>query len=251
MTEADFPTFARLLDAVYALHGKALAAEPKALFFRAMSGYSLAVVRGALDAHVRDPQRGQFPPKPADLMAQIEGNAEADGRPGPDEAWAIALTSRDEAETVVWTPEIAQAFAVCSPVLDTGDKVGARVAFKDAYARLVTAARREGKPCTWDVSLGWDQNKRKESLEAAVRLNLLPAPTAAALLPAPTEADGYNPDKARANLAKLRKMLAGLTSPAERAQRQREAENRVRREVTQAQKAVIDRRVREYRGAQA
>jgi hypothetical protein len=38
---------------------------------------------------------------------------------------------------VVWTDEIVQALAVAKPLLDARDKVAARMAFCQAYERLV------------------------------------------------------------------------------------------------------------------
>lgn len=251
MVENDFPVFAKMLDTVYSLHGKSLNAEAKALFFRAMAQFPLPMVRAAMDGHVRDPNRGQYPPKPADLMAQIVGHVVDDGRPGADEAWAIALTSRDEAETVVWTQEIAAAFDVCRPVLDAGDEVGARMAFKDAYNRLVTEARREGQPVAWTASLGWDIERREVALRSAVTRNQLAAPAVAALLPPPVSAEGYDAEKASRQLAEIRKMLADMGTASERRQRAREREAQARREHEHAKKQEIAKVVSLYEASKA
>src|SRR5690606_674981 len=156
-----------------------------AMFFKAMGPYSLAQFEAALMAHVRDPKAGMFQPTPAHLIGHINGSEQGDGRPGADEAWAITLTSQDEAETVAWTQEMAEAFAICQPVLQNGDEVGARMAFKDAYNRLLAAARTANAPAKWSASLGWDQDKREAVLTKASSAGLLPAPTVAALLPPP------------------------------------------------------------------
>lgn len=239
MFETDYDEFAALLDAVYALHGKALPAAAKAIFFRAMSRYPLKVVRAAIDAQVRDAQRGQYPPKPADLIAQIEGAAANDGRPGEDEAWAWALTGMDEAETVMTTPEIMAAFAIARPVLDTGDKIGARMAFKDVYQRLVAEARAAGRPAEWNVSLGWDPEKREGVVTKAVAAGLLPAPEAAAQLPAPARAEPEG-------LEKLRAAVANLLPASERLRRAQERRNARDRERTEQAKRDADAMVREY-----
>lgn len=250
MIEVDFAPFTRMLDTVYALHGKSLNAEAKALFFRAMSQFPLPMVRAALDGHVRDPERGQYAPKPADLMAQIVGKAQTDGRPGADEAWAISLTSRDEAKTVVWTQEMAEAFEVCRPVLEEGDEVGARMAFKDAYNRLVTEARRDGRPIAWNASLGWDLDSRQEALHLAVTRNQLPAPAVAALLPPPVTDDGYDTYKAAQQLAEIRKMLASMGTASERRQRAKERAVAAQREAEAAKKREIAARVASYGSVQ-
>ncbi len=47
----------------------------------------------------------------------------------------------DESTSVVWTDEMCQAWGVAAPLLEDGDKVGARMAFKESYARLIEEAR--------------------------------------------------------------------------------------------------------------
>lgn len=105
-----------------------------------------------------------------------------DGRPEANEAWAIAMTSYDEAETVLMTPEIQQAAAEAERVFRAGDKIGARMAFIATYERLVTTARQVGTPLVWSLSLGHDAERRASAIESAERLGRLPAPQAQALL---------------------------------------------------------------------
>src|SRR5260363_424737 len=100
MSEIDFDVFAVLLDAAYAVFGKALPAEAKAADFEPLKDWPREVVSAASTAHAREAQRGQFSPKPADLIAQWEGYTAHDGRPEADEAWAIALAAQDEAATL-------------------------------------------------------------------------------------------------------------------------------------------------------
>lgn len=97
----------------------------------------------------------------------------ADGHPGKDEAWAIALSASDESETVVMTAEIRQAMTASGPVLEAGDKVGARMAFMSAYERLVIAARAAALSAKWEVSLGYDASRRVIAIESAVRSKLI------------------------------------------------------------------------------
>lgn len=178
MRDDDFDTFTTTLDAACGLLSRGNYrpnATAAALWFRALQPYDLGTVQAAFDAHVRDPERGRFVPTPSDLIAQIDGSATNDGRPGPEEAWAIALRSRDEAETVVWTAEIAEALGIARPVLAAGDEVGARMSFREAYARLVDAARRQQMPAAWTASLGHDQRLRDVAITAAVGAGRLPS----------------------------------------------------------------------------
>lgn len=123
--------------------------------------------------------------RPLTAGAVFERLAEDDGRPSGDEAWAIALQSADEAETVVWNGEIQKAMAAARPILDAGDKIGARMAFREAYERIVRNNRESGIAPVWSASLGWDKERRVLAIESAHSLGLLSAPQVAALLPAP------------------------------------------------------------------
>jgi hypothetical protein len=211
MFESDYDEFAALLDDAYDLIGsgpnKIVGAGAKSLFFMAMSKYPLSAVRAALSAHCLDRARGRFTPKPADLIDQIEMASEKDGRPGAEEAWAIALTSIDESDTVVWTQEIAEAFATCRPVLDSSGTISARKAFVEIYTRLVTSARAAYRPPEWSASLGWDKTKQSAVLARAATAGLLAGPTISALLPAPVE-DPPPSKNSRVQLDKIRKILA-------------------------------------------
>jgi hypothetical protein len=179
--EADFDEFSAMLDSVCSLLSRGAyvpSAANTVLFFRSLARYELAAVRRAFDGHVRDPQRGRFAPVPADIVAQLEQLAADDGRPGADEAWAIALVADDEARTVVWTGEMAQAWHIARNVLTLGDEVGARIAFRDAYNRLVEGARRQRQPAKWEASLGFDAAERGAVVSQAVEQGRLPPPRA-------------------------------------------------------------------------
>jgi hypothetical protein len=169
MFKTDFDDFEALLTSTADLMGKN---PPKsaqvAMFFRVMARYSIEDIRNALEAHLRDSDRGRFFPAPADLIAKID--ARQDPRPDADEAWAIALKAQDEFETVVWTQDMAQAWGICKPVLSMGDEVGARMAFKDAYNRIVRESKERGEKVSWNVSLGFDAAKRTQAIEHARQL---------------------------------------------------------------------------------
>ena len=70
-----------------------------------------------------------------------------DGRPGAEEAWS--MIPKNESESTVWTAEMSQAFGVCLGLLDSGDKVAARMSFKETYQRRVSQARENGKKVEW------------------------------------------------------------------------------------------------------
>jgi hypothetical protein len=190
MRKEDFSAFAEMLDAVCSLLSRdsyAPSTQNTALFFRALSKYSLEDVRFALDAHVSDPVRGKFAPTPADLIAQIDAHT-SDGRPGVEEAWALIPMGEDA--TIVWTAEMAEAYGTCSPLLLRGDTVAARMTFKEVYERSVALARHSGRAVEWSVSLGRDLEQRKRALQSAVqagRISEQIAHEAMPSLPAPSQ----------------------------------------------------------------
>ncbi len=237
MRESDYAEFSAMLDAVCSLLSRGAyvpSATNTALWFRALAAHELPDVRRAFDAHVRDPQRGRFVPTPADLIAQIDGAAAADGRPGADEAWAIALRSDDESETVVWTAEIAEAWQVCRPVMGIGDEVGARMAFRDAYVRLVDQARRDRSPVSWSVSLGFDPARRAAAIAAAVRAGRLEQSELPAL---PGPATLLLPGALDRAPAAVREALAALSARLKAPLDARPSAEAIERERTAALKA--------------
>jgi hypothetical protein len=178
MLNTDLNAFGSMLDAVCSLLSRG-AYQPNplstALFFRSLARYTLAEVRAGFDAHVADKQRGRFVPVPADISSQIEDAAADDGRPGVESAWALAMQSADERETIVWTAEMAQAWASVAPLFRNGDEIGARMAFKEAYSRMVDEARAARRAPIWMPTLGFDLERRTAALVAARHL-LEPSP---------------------------------------------------------------------------
>jgi len=100
----------------------------------------------------------------AAIIQRIQAN---DGHPSANEAWAIALEATDECTSVSLTPQIQQALSAAQPVLSTGDKIGARMAFLAAYERLLTHARAQRHVARWTFSVGFDAQARLPALEAA------------------------------------------------------------------------------------
>lgn len=112
------------------------------------------------------------------LAAIMQRVQTADGRPGKDEAWSIALAGSDQFDTVVMTEEISLAMTAAQPLLNIGDKVGARMAFISAYERLVNDARLQSRPTQWRVSMGFDPQRRVMAIDQAVLMKRLSADAA-------------------------------------------------------------------------
>lgn len=105
------------------------------------------------------------------LAAIIERVQAADGMPGAEEAWAIM--SRPESDTIVITEQMGEAMQSARALLEDGDKIGARMAFKDAYTRILNEARERPIKPHWFVSLGHDKEGRAQPIAEAVRTGKL------------------------------------------------------------------------------
>jgi hypothetical protein len=137
--------------------------QPAALMLMAedLSAYKVVDVLAALK-RVRHEVSGRLT-----LAVIIERLQSADGIPGGDEAWA--LMSRPESDTIVITRQMAEAMQIARPLLADGDKIGARMAFKDAYTRIVANAREQRIEAEWFVSLGFDTEGRAQPIADAIR----------------------------------------------------------------------------------
>lgn len=249
MKQADFDAFHAILAECLAMWDKVPSATATAVWFRALAGYELHMLTAAFSAHMRDPQNGKFEPKPAHIIEQIERAAKNDGRPGAEEAWAISLAARDEQDTVVWTSECCQAWAACQPVLQMGDEVGARMAFKEAYARLVAEARAMCAPVVWEVSEGFDKDRRRIALATAVEAGRIPAGSFHAIEMSPALLLGNDlpttgiPDHIRQRFAELRDQFTRRYDGPSEAD--------IERERLDALKRDAQAKVEQYNGAEA
>lgn len=100
---------------------------------RILSEYPEQQVLKALDKCVRE-LKGKL--RPDDVISRLD-----DGRPGPEEAWA--MIPKDESGSVVWTAEMAEAYGIAYQLLDGRGNIQARMAFIEAYKSRVDAARSE------------------------------------------------------------------------------------------------------------
>jgi septum formation inhibitor MinC len=116
------------------------------------------------------------------IIVEVE-KLKPDGRLGADEAWAVY--PQNEADSAVLTDEISEAMHIALPLLNMGDKIGARMAFKEAYVRIVTANKAANIQPKWFPSLGSDKDSRDQVIAEAVRQGRLTSDHAQSLLPAP------------------------------------------------------------------
>lgn len=162
-----------MLAATAELCGAQFSPAAAEIFVRDLEGYPNEQVAGALK-RCRQEVRGRL--TVADVIARLD-----DGRPGVEQAWS--MVAFDEAVTVVWTEEIRKAWAVSYRLLAEGDRVAARMAFKEAYVAAVQAARERREPVVWSVSLGTDPNGRSGPVLEAVEKGRIPLEHAQLWLP--------------------------------------------------------------------
>ena len=169
MNNQEFQEFSEELEVAFELKGKPpLSDRALAAWFRLLSKYSLTASLTALDSFTSN---SPFAPTPDKL---IESMRTQDGRPTAEEAWATALLSSNEAETIIWTDEIAQALSLgAGDLLADGDKTAARMAFRDSYSRLVSQSRELGVPVNVWVSQGHDAQRRDTAIEQAMVKGLI------------------------------------------------------------------------------
>lgn len=260
MDQQDFERFSKALDGCLSIWDVTPTPEVRMVWFKLLAPFSIDEVARGFTAHMRDPSSGKFQPKPAHIIERIQAAAANDGRPGAEQAWALASRASDERATVVWTQEMAQAWRVCQSVMLMGDEVGARMAFKETYTALVDDARHARIKPQWTVSEGFDQTMRHAAVLQAETLGLLPPGSALELAP-PDLADGSmtkllttsverseqngtpieDPEVIREKVAQLKAMLLKPLVDPEDAAKERAA--------VQAAKDEINNKVQAYQSA--
>lgn len=154
---------------------------------------------------------------------------------GGNEAWALALLAMQGSETGLTTNEIEGAMRAARPILELGDKVGARVAFLEVYRRLVEQAQKEGRANEWKFTGSPSASQQAVVVGIAVNDGLLSEQDAKELLkrsrpqkpsPEPPTAEEETAESvAEEALSEMKKALskasvANLTSKGANAQSQ-------------------------------
>ena len=97
------------------------------------------------------------------------------GHPSPEVAWDAA--PKTEEESAVVTDEIMQALAHCKSSLESSNLISARMAFVEAYKRIVARSVQEGKPARKWLTGGTRQrtdNEDNHAISNAVAKGWLP-----------------------------------------------------------------------------
>lgn len=170
-----------------------------------------------------------------------------------NEAWSLALPAADERNTVVWTMEARDAFNIALPLLEEGDKIGARMAFIAAYERSVSIAKAAGGAPNVEVSEGWDKQLRAVAVDQAVNRGLLPPPKREK----PLELPNLSPEQVQDNRNRMAELMrtwresmrqAEADADAEQARQRQEARQKFeahRNEVVAQALAMEEERKRE------
>jgi len=145
--------------------GKVFSNQAMGKIFEILNQYQLDSVLGAIDWHLNN---GKFAPTPNDIKEIITEHS-GTKHVGAEEAWSIALQSFDEINTVVITKQILEAKAIVQDIYDSGDVIGARMAFKEAYNRIIKIAG----DVKWFVSQGDDKSQAQYVVAQAINMGRL------------------------------------------------------------------------------
>lgn len=179
MNSEEQEKFALALQQLGDIHNRKIGPEAMAIYFRVMEPYSWEQISNAMAQHAADPEQGMFFPLPAHLIGKLKKKI---NRPSADEMWALMPLS--ESDSAYWNQEAKQAFfRAAQPLIERNDMIGARMAFKGAYARLCEESDASQAPQVWEFSAGWSSDDREKVLKAALERGILEPKIAAAYLP--------------------------------------------------------------------
>jgi hypothetical protein len=223
MLDSDKKEFASIVSATLKTYRIEPDADVLRLWWGVLQKFTIEQVRNGFSAYVGS--KGADFILPTHIVAAIEAN-EPDGRVGAEEAWA--MYPHDESSSAVITNEMAEAMQLAQGIYNDGDKIGARMSFKESYNRIVAHNKLNGIRPKWFASLGHSKEGREIALKDAVIKGRISQDHATSLLPSPipnsvvnaiaevkfltakdvqfTEADR---EKARKKMAEIKAMLQG------------------------------------------
>jgi len=85
MKNQDIPVFTKLLAGIGELYGKAISETLTDIYWQTLKRFELEDIVQAFEAHVYNPDGGQYFPKPSDVVRFIEGSGETRAL----QAWAV------------------------------------------------------------------------------------------------------------------------------------------------------------------
>jgi hypothetical protein len=178
ITENPIRELISMLSGTAELMGKNLSPEALVIMAQDLSIYPPELITQAL----KNVRNGKSPFSQGAIVAEIE-SLQPDGRLGAEEAWATY--PHNERDTAVITDEMASAMNVARVLIEEGDLVAARMAFKESYTRIVKTNKANNIAPKWFASLGHAKEGREEAIKQAVALGRISQHHAQSLLPAP------------------------------------------------------------------
>ncbi len=222
MIDSDKRAFAEMYTACCFNYGRDASKEAMRLWWSMLAEHDISTVGNALSAHIRSSSRM---PTVNDILELINASNPTMKRPGADEAW---LKTPPEEFSYWATEEMLGAWAVVAEEMhsDRPDKVAARMAFKDAYNRLVDQAKAQGRPVRWQLIRGTRNDNLEDTVREGVRLGYMPSTEAddllrlecqknAGLVPLLAGAVASHSDTAKEAVAALKRMLNPPEDPVD------------------------------------
>jgi len=90
MVESDKKRFCDILKATFEVYGKAPSEAAISLWWHCLAKFSIEQVAAGMAAHISCPDRGQYSPKPADVIAKISGDRN-ERKDAGEYAWARVM----------------------------------------------------------------------------------------------------------------------------------------------------------------
>lgn len=166
MIDLDKNKFLEVMTGCAAAYSQSIEKPKVAIYWETLKDFSITEVSKAVSAHVRE---SKFFPTLAEIITYIP-SAQQNKHLGADEAWTIAKQAMNQDNCACVTDQILEAMDIAWDVYSTKDENPARMAFRDAYTRIVKSS---GNP-VWFVSLGNDKTQAEGVALEGVRLGRLP-----------------------------------------------------------------------------
>lgn len=157
MIDSEKNEFLAVINKTADLYDKKIQLERVSVYWSALQHRSLNDIKGAINRHVQDAERGRFFPLPADISAQLPN--ELNAWLNANEAWAAC--PKDESVSAAMCDEISQSLFIAQDLINMGDMIAARMAFIEHYNRLIEDAKRENKKPKWFPSYGDNKEGRQ------------------------------------------------------------------------------------------
>ena len=100
MTDREKREFMKLLISTADLHRQELSSDVVEIWWRALKSFGLVQVKRAFSEHIQDPVKGEWMPKPANIIAKLKGS--------PERSALLAWTEVEEAVSKVGRYETVQ-----------------------------------------------------------------------------------------------------------------------------------------------